>query len=82
MVVVNIYSEKDTITDAENGANILNGVKNFKVVIYGRKKMEWNDYNWSMKEKGEEIFVFFELFCVTIILMTAGISKVIDWIEK
>lgn len=44
--------------------------------------MEWNDYNWSMKEKGEEIFVFFELFCVTIILMTAGISKVIDWIEK
>ena len=44
--------------------------------------MDWNDYNWTMKDKGEEIYVFFELFCLVVIVMTACIRKVVDWIER
>lgn len=44
--------------------------------------MEWNDLNWSMEEKGKEIFVFFELFCMTVIIAVMGICKIIDWFEK
>lgn len=36
--------------------------------------MDWNDYNWTMEEKGKEIFVFFELFCGLVIFMAWG-----DW---
>ena len=41
--------------------------------------MEWDDYNWTMADKGEEIFVFFEIFCASIWLATAIICKLIDW---
>ena len=41
--------------------------------------MEWDDYNWTMAEKGEEIFVFFELFCAVIWVSTAIICRLIDW---
>ena len=43
---------------------------------------EWSLTNWSMEEKGKEIIVFFELFCISIILVTGTILKVLDWIEK
>ena len=43
---------------------------------------DWSLTNWTMKEKGEEIFVFFEIFCIAVIISIAGICKVIDWIEK
>jgi len=80
--IVRVYSEKDIITDVKNGVNIQSGVKIFKHVIYGRVDMEWDDYNWTMKDKGEEIFVFFEIFCLVVIVMTACICKVVDWIER
>lgn len=80
--IVRVYSERDIITDVKNGVNIQNGVKIFKHVIYGRVDMEWNDLNWTMEDKGEEIFVFFEIFCLVVIVMTACISKVVDWIER
>ena len=44
--------------------------------------MEWEDLNWTMKDKGEEIFVFFELFCLAVIVITIVIGKIIDWIER
>ena len=44
--------------------------------------MEWNDLNWTMKDKGEEIFVFFELFCLVVILGTKILCKIVDWIER
>ena len=44
--------------------------------------MEWNDLNWTMKDKGEEIFVFFELFCVAVIIATKMMCKIIDLLER
>lgn len=44
--------------------------------------MEYSDYNWTMEEKGEEIFIFFEMFCISIILLVKVLCKIIDWIEK
>ena len=44
--------------------------------------MEWNDYNWSMEEKGKEIFIFFELFCGLIMLGTIAICKICDVLER
>lgn len=44
--------------------------------------MEWDDLNWTMADKGEEIFVFFEIFCGIAIITTAIICKSIDIITK
>ena len=43
---------------------------------------DWELTNWTMKDKGEEIIVFFELFCMTVIIAVMGICKIIDWFEK
>lgn len=80
--IVRVYLEKGIITDVKNGASIQSGVKIFKHVIYGRVDMDWNDLNWTMKDKGEEIFVFFELFCIAIILGTKILCRIVDWIER
>ena len=44
--------------------------------------MDYEDLNWTMQDKGEEIFVFFELFCLAVIITTVIIEKIIDWIER
>lgn len=44
--------------------------------------MDWNDYNWTMEEKGKEIFVFFELFCGLVIFGAFLIGKIIDLLER
>ena len=43
---------------------------------------DWELTNWTMKDKGEEIIVFFELFCIAVIIAVMGICKIIDWFEK
>ncbi len=43
--------------------------------------MDWEDYNWTMEEKGKEILVFFELFCALIAVTDIVICKVIDLLE-
>ena len=43
--------------------------------------MEWEDLNWTMKDKGEEIFVFFELFCFVVIIGSIILGKVVDLFE-
>lgn len=44
--------------------------------------MDYNDYNWTMKDKGLEILVFFEIFCAAVIVGALMIGKIIDFLER
>lgn len=43
--------------------------------------MDWDDYNWTMTDKGREILVFFEIFCVLVVIGDFVICKIIDFLE-
>ena len=43
--------------------------------------MEWEDLNWTMKDKGEEIFIFFELFCFAVMIGSIILGKMVDLFE-
>lgn len=43
--------------------------------------MDWNDYNWTMADKGLEILVFFEFFCVLVVIGDLVMCKIIDFLE-
>ncbi len=44
--------------------------------------MDWEDMNWTMKDKGQEIIVFFELFCGALIIADFLMCKLIDFLER
>ena len=43
---------------------------------------EWSLTNWTMKDKGQEIIVFFELFCAAVIIADFLMCKLIDFLER
>ncbi len=43
--------------------------------------MNWNDYNWTMADKGREILVFFEILCALVVIGDLVMCKIIDFLE-